>query len=99
MGSNGARELMRRCAVRRDASVWQEFRSRFEVRLVAGLRRGLRRTGLHHPPVEVEDLLQDVYCKLLEARLRPLDLPFEEEPGVRYRDEARLRQGASHMLE
>lgn len=66
MESNGARELVRSCAARRDAEVWREFRRRFEVRLIAGVKRGLRRTGLRRPPVEVEDLLQEVYCKLLD---------------------------------
>jgi RNA polymerase sigma factor (sigma-70 family) len=66
MESNEARELMHRCAAGRDTEVWQEFRRRYEVRLVAGLRRGLRRTGVRYPPVEIEDLLQDVYCKLLD---------------------------------
>lgn len=66
MESNGARELLRRCATERDGRVWTEFRERYEGRLRAGVRRGLRRTGMWNPPVEVEDLLQEVYCKLLD---------------------------------
>ncbi len=66
METNGARELLRRCAVQRDGTAWNEFRRRYEVRLLAGVRRGLRRTGMWNPPVEVEDLLQEVYCKLLD---------------------------------
>ncbi len=66
MESNGACELLQRCARRRDAAAWREFRSLYEERLIAGVRRGLRRTGLWNPPVELEDLVQDVYCKLLD---------------------------------
>lgn len=66
MESSGARELLQRCATQRDWRAWNEFRSRYEARLVAGVRRGLRRTGLWNPPVELEDLLQEVYCKLLD---------------------------------
>ena len=66
MESFEGRELMRRCAQERDSRAWAEFRRRFERRLVSGLRRGLRRTGLRFPPVDLEDLLQDVYCKLLD---------------------------------
>lgn len=66
MESNGARDLLRRCALLGDGQAWSEFRERFEARLVAGIRRGLRRTCMRYPPAEVEDLLQDVYCKLLD---------------------------------
>ena len=66
MEVNESRRLLERCARQRDWLAWDEFRGRYEARLVAGVRRGLRRTGVWHPPVEVEDLLQEVYCKLLD---------------------------------
>ncbi len=66
MESNGARELLQRCAIERDPRAWGKFRRLYEPRLIAGVRRGLRRTGLWNPPVELEDLLQEVYCKLLD---------------------------------
>ncbi len=67
-----ARELLQRCAERRDPRAWQEFRNRYEARLEAGVRRGLRRSGMWRPPVEAEDILQDVYCKLLDHGGRTL---------------------------
>lgn len=66
MESSGARELLQRCAKEGDWKAWNEFRRRYEARLMAGVRRGLRRTGFWNPPVEVEDMLQEVYCKLLD---------------------------------
>jgi DNA-directed RNA polymerase specialized sigma24 family protein len=66
MEFNGAQELLQCCARQRDPRAWQEFRSRFEARLQAGVRRGLRRSGTWRPPIEEEDLLQEVYCKLLD---------------------------------
>ncbi len=61
-----SRQLLRRCARQRDGLAWSEFKLRYEARLVAGVRKGLRRTGMWNPPVELEDLLQEVYCKLLD---------------------------------
>lgn len=72
MGFEGARELVLRCAGRRDSGAWREFKGKFEGRIVAGLLRGLRRTGLERPPLEVEDLVQEVYCKLLDNGCRNL---------------------------
>ena len=72
MEEMGAHELVSRCAVAGDEASWGEFRARFEDRLMAGLRKGLRKTGMRYPPVDVEDLLQDVYCKLLDRRGRYL---------------------------
>jgi RNA polymerase sigma factor (sigma-70 family) len=60
-------ELFRICTTgSRDDRAWDEFVRRFQPRLRAAVRRVLRR--LDHPAAldAVEDLVQDVYCRLLE---------------------------------
>ncbi len=65
MEESEAQELLRGCA-ERDPEAWREFRKRYEKRLESGVRRGLRRSGAWRLAVEPEDLVQEVYCKLLD---------------------------------
>ncbi|MDX1503842.1 MAG: sigma-70 family RNA polymerase sigma factor [Thermoanaerobaculia bacterium] len=67
-------ELVRRCARERDPRLWEEFVRAFGTRLKGGVRRALRRSGGAVRDEELDDLLQDVYCKLLENGARSLVL-------------------------
>jgi len=60
-------ELFRICiASNRNERAWAEFVRRFQPRLRAGVLRVLRRFDPAPGPDGVEDLVQDVYCRLLE---------------------------------
>lgn len=60
-----AADLLFRCAAGGDSRAWEEFRDRFEGRLRAGILATLRRHGASTVPEDREDLLQEVYCRLL----------------------------------
>jgi RNA polymerase sigma factor (sigma-70 family) len=55
-----------------EAEDWEEFVERYRHRLAAGIRRALRRAGAVTVREDQEDLLQNVYCRLLEKRGRRL---------------------------
>ena len=59
-------DLLRRCAASRDEAAWREFLELFGAALAAGVRRVARQAGLPGDPASREELLQDVYCRLLE---------------------------------
>jgi len=63
--------LLRRCASD-DQDPWTELTARFGARLEAGVRRALRRAGWQASSDQIEDFLQDVYCRLLERDRRAL---------------------------
>jgi DNA-directed RNA polymerase specialized sigma24 family protein len=65
-------ELLNRCALAGEAEDWEEFVERYRHRLTAGIRRALRRAGAMAAREEQEDLLQNVYCRLLEESGRTL---------------------------
>lgn len=65
-------DLLRRCAAHRDSRLWEEFLVRFSGRLRAGVRRGLRRAGLDGRSGDLDDIVQEVYCKLLDRGGRNL---------------------------
>ncbi|HZI64888.1 MAG TPA: hypothetical protein VFE44_08910 [Thermoanaerobaculia bacterium] len=67
-----AAQLLRQCATKTSEASWNELIRRFGRRLELGVRRGLRRAGLPAPPDRVEELLQEVYCRLLERGGRAL---------------------------
>ena len=67
-----ARDLVRRCATDRDAKTWQEFQDRFNRPLAIGVRRTLQRFDARVSEDEHQDLLQETYCRLLEAQGRRL---------------------------
>ena len=67
MENTGVVDVFRICASgSRDPRVWDEFVHRFQLRLRAGVSRVLRRLDQPATPDTVEDLVQDVYCRLLE---------------------------------
>ncbi len=72
MNRGGAHELLNRCALAGEAEDWEEFVERYRHRLTAGIRRALRRAGAMAAREEQEDLLQNVYCRLLEESGRTL---------------------------
>jgi RNA polymerase sigma factor (sigma-70 family) len=60
-------ELFRICTTgSRDDRAWDEFVRRFQPRLRAWVSRGLRRLDQPATADQVDDLVQDVYCRLLE---------------------------------
>lgn len=72
MQSCKARDLLQRCAIDRDAETWQEFLDRFDRRIAAGVYRTLARFDARIGSEDRQDLLQEVYCRLLERRGRYL---------------------------
>ena len=77
------RELLRRCAAGGDEAAWREFLDLFGAALAAGVRRVARRAGLPGDPASREELLQEVYCRLLENEGRILrDCRAETAPAV-----------------
>jgi RNA polymerase sigma factor (sigma-70 family) len=74
MQSFDAGDLVRCCATRRDSEVWADFVERFSWRLWAGVQRALSRYSARLSEDDREDLVQDIYCRLLEKRGRALRL-------------------------
>ena len=72
MSVQSVADLVRRCARERDASAWEEFVRRFGGRLRGGVQRALSRAGGGSPAEEFDDLLQEVYYKLLDDGARRL---------------------------
>lgn len=72
MQSSEARDLILRCAEVRDRDVWQQFIDRFGRRLWSAVRRTLQRFDARLSEDEHQDLVQEVYCRLLERRGRNL---------------------------
>lgn len=67
MKNSGAVDLFRLCAAgTRDDAAWQRFVQCFGARLRAGVARVLRRLDQPARADAVDDLVQDVYCRLLE---------------------------------
>ena len=73
MGRPSARELLDHCARGPETPAWGELVQRYGPAIEAGVRRALRRSGCAEAgPDRVEDLVQECYCRLLEARGRRL---------------------------
>ena len=68
MQDQSSLDLVDRCAVDRDAELWREFVERYGHRLTAGVRRALRRCGARVAREGRQDLLQEVYFRLLEKQ-------------------------------
>ena len=76
-------ELLRRCATGGDGAAWREFLELFGAALSAGVRKVARQAGLPGDPASREELLQEVYCRLLENRGRILlDCRGDSAPAV-----------------
>lgn len=59
-------ELLHRCARERRSTDWEELLGHYGPRLAAGVRRAFKRAGSPPSAEDVEELLQEVYCRLLE---------------------------------
>ena len=67
MEAPSACELFHRCVHRRDGEEWREFLRRYQPRLRAAVRRAFLQRGLRLAEPDLEDLVQDLYCRLLAA--------------------------------
>ncbi len=74
MDQHEATDLVRLCTVDHDLEAWDQFLHRFQNRLHAGVRRALARCEVNLPEHDREDLVQDVFCRLLDRRRRCLRL-------------------------
>jgi len=72
MEAISAQCLLGACASGGNEHAWQEFFRRYRKGLESGVRRGLRRFAFDGPKDEVEDLMQEIYCRLLEGGGRRL---------------------------
>jgi DNA-directed RNA polymerase specialized sigma24 family protein len=73
-------DLFRTCAAGNCDGAWREFVKRFHGRLVTAVRRALLRLGAPGANAEkVEDLVQEVYCRLLSGGRRPRSFRGESE--------------------
>jgi RNA polymerase sigma factor (sigma-70 family) len=70
--ARGCRDLLTRCAKQRDEPSWIELLSCYRGALLAGIRRARRRAGRVAASAETEDLLQEVYVRLLDQGGRSL---------------------------
>ena len=61
-------EALRACGEVCDIDTWAEFDRHFRGRLVAGVVRALSRGGGRPDGEQVGEMLQEVYCRLLEDR-------------------------------
>lgn len=60
------RRLLDRCIENNDERAWEELLGRLRSRLLSAIRRSLGRVGASHDAERTEDLLQEVYCRLLD---------------------------------
>lgn len=72
MESTSVRRLVRRCALDSDERGWEELVHRYGRRLEHRVRRTLVRSGRRPRPEDVEELVQEVYFRLLAGRARRL---------------------------
>jgi RNA polymerase sigma factor (sigma-70 family) len=74
MDQHEASDLVRLCTVDHDLEAWNEFLQRFQNRLHAGVRRALARCEVNVSEHDREDLVQEVFCRLLDRQRRCLRL-------------------------
>jgi len=78
-----ASELVARCTVRDCAESWQEFLHRYGWALAATVRRALAGVGRSISRDVHEDLLQEIYCRLLaDGRRRLRNCQGEDDRSV-----------------
>ena len=65
-------QLLAACAADNDSNHWREFDRRIRRRLAAGVNRASRRSGVGANPDWVEEMIQEVYCRLLDRDCRIL---------------------------
>jgi len=76
-----SRALVEDCLGGEDVEAWREFDRRFRERLVFGVRGALKRSGLRFEGADLEDYVQEVYCRLLDRDGRILRLCRGETDG------------------
>jgi RNA polymerase sigma factor (sigma-70 family) len=64
--------LLQACASGGSAAQWEAFSARFEPLLKQGVSRAFRRAGAYPRADQLDDLVQETYCKLLEDDSRVL---------------------------
>ena len=72
MTGERAVQLFRKCASSDDGRAWEQFVDYFDDRIRQGVSRILYRLEIAPHKEEVEDLVQEVYCRLLEGERRVL---------------------------
>lgn len=77
MQTQTARDHLRQCAHGAEPAAWESFVERYGPTIEAGVRRALRRSAARrgHGPdraAQLEDLVQECYCRLLEGGGRRL---------------------------
>lgn len=83
MQSSPVCELLQTCASGREPQGWEEFVRRYGWRIEAGVRRALALYRARPARELVEELAQEVYCRLLEGRRRRLrDCRAADESGM-----------------
>ena len=83
MNRDEIEQLLRRCAAGGDEAAWRRFLDLFGPALSAGVRRVARQAGMPGDPASREELLQEVYCRLLENDGRILrDCHGDTAPAV-----------------
>lgn len=65
MNANTACELFQRCVTRHGSDDWREFLRRYDRRIRRTVSRAFRRRGLRLPEQDREELVQELYCRLL----------------------------------
>lgn len=80
-----ARDLIERCASAPEPTAWGCFVERYGSAIESGVRRALRRVGDPGTDAdELQDLVQECYCRLLEGgRRRLASLQATADPEVR----------------
>lgn len=72
MEAISAQCLLGACASGANEHAWREFLRRYRKGLESGVRRGMRRVEYAAEQDEIEDVLQEIYCRLLEEGGRRL---------------------------
>ena len=80
MESGEARRVVRSCSRSTQSAAWENLVVRFGAKIRAGVVNGLVRSGIRPRKEMVDDLAQDVYCKLLADGRRALRACCEASP-------------------
>jgi len=78
-------ELLERCASDRGEATWDEFLVRFRPAIRGGVHRALNRSNRAARTLDPDDLVQEVFCRLLEeggARLKSCQGPNDRVVGA-----------------
>ena len=70
MSTTTACDLFHRCLTQRASDDWQEFMERYGRRIRDAVRRALRRLDDRFAEPDLDELVQELYCRLLTARGR-----------------------------